>query len=261
MNTSEEILRKQIAEASRLFVKPHDDRDWGFHGIWDGNFLKKYSMNRFIGHKGIIPIKGTELLLKFPSEEIESGQLIVYDSFTDANGTVITSHTTDSNHTYSDHGTPVAEIQSNELQTTSTADQILFIDTSESDCIVRLKFNNKSADVSWSVRLYLRHTGISDHIQIQASHGTPSQLVLNETDGGVGTTHDSVNVTIDNNTYYILYAKMIGNLITGELRDNDENILASVSGEITFNQTETEHGFYLAQSTAIFIDDFKIIKN
>ena len=67
MEVAEEIERQSIADSGRVFVLPHSDINWGFLGIWDNNIERRYAMNKYIGHKGSVPIKGIEYLLEFPA--------------------------------------------------------------------------------------------------------------------------------------------------------------------------------------------------
>ena len=68
MNPTTELSRQRVAQAGRVFVLPHSDIDWGFLGIWDGDFVRRYSFNRYIGHTGNIPIKGIEYIHELPLE-------------------------------------------------------------------------------------------------------------------------------------------------------------------------------------------------
>lgn len=64
LNRTQELYRQSIAETiNKLFIIPHIDFLWGFFGIWDVNFERKYSFNRFISHDSSITIKGNEYLL------------------------------------------------------------------------------------------------------------------------------------------------------------------------------------------------------
>lgn len=66
LEITEEMARQKISDAGKIFIQPHDDVDFGFLGIWDGDIERQYSLNRYIGHKGTIPIKGIEFLHEFP---------------------------------------------------------------------------------------------------------------------------------------------------------------------------------------------------
>ncbi len=66
----EEMQRQLIANAARIFVLPHRDTSFGFLGIWDKNIERKYSLNRYIGHRGTVPIMGIEYLLEFPADTV-----------------------------------------------------------------------------------------------------------------------------------------------------------------------------------------------
>lgn len=56
----EEYLQR-IAETDYLiFVFPHSDFSWGFFGIWKTDYDRQPPFDRFIGHKGMLDIKGDE---------------------------------------------------------------------------------------------------------------------------------------------------------------------------------------------------------
>lgn len=64
LNKKQEIYRQSIAESlNNLFIFPHIDFMWGFFGIWDENFERRYSFNKYIGHDSVIVIKGSEMLI------------------------------------------------------------------------------------------------------------------------------------------------------------------------------------------------------
>jgi len=71
-----EAFRQEISEEEILFCMPHTDVNWGFFGIWDGDFLRQYSFNKFFGHKGIVAIKGIEMLKEKP--QYYTGEGTVY---------------------------------------------------------------------------------------------------------------------------------------------------------------------------------------
>lgn len=73
LSGASEIGRQQVNEASKVFVLPHSDVNWGFLGIWDGDFKRRYSFGRYIGHKGMIPIKGIEYVRYIPTEFAAGG--------------------------------------------------------------------------------------------------------------------------------------------------------------------------------------------
>jgi hypothetical protein len=54
----DEVSRQAISEAKKVYVFPHIDSNFGFLGVWDKEFERKYSFNRFFAHESIIPIKG-----------------------------------------------------------------------------------------------------------------------------------------------------------------------------------------------------------
>lgn len=62
IESSYEEMRQRIAEADSIFVIPHIDFEWGFFAIWDGGYKREYPWDRFLGHKGLIKLRGTELL-------------------------------------------------------------------------------------------------------------------------------------------------------------------------------------------------------
>lgn len=64
-----ELLRQDIADSKTVFVLPHNDQNWGFHGMWDGDLLRKYAFGKYIGHKGVIGIKGIEYIYELPTSE------------------------------------------------------------------------------------------------------------------------------------------------------------------------------------------------
>jgi hypothetical protein len=62
MDAENEGMRQKIAEGDRLFVIPHRDFSWGFFGVWDDGFERRYPWNKFLGHAGTVLIKGIEFL-------------------------------------------------------------------------------------------------------------------------------------------------------------------------------------------------------
>lgn len=71
--TAIEIYRQEISEYTALFCIPHRDVSWGFLGIWDENFERSYSFNKFFGHRGVIKIKGIELFTHKPIYQSDGG--------------------------------------------------------------------------------------------------------------------------------------------------------------------------------------------
>ena len=66
---TDELLRQSIADSKTIFVLPHNDQNWGFHGMWDKDLERKYAFGRYIGHKGVIPIRGVEFIYELPTSE------------------------------------------------------------------------------------------------------------------------------------------------------------------------------------------------
>jgi len=87
LSKEDELKRQKINEADMLFVLPHKDSSWGIKGQWDGDFYRRYPWDRFKGHTGNTPIKGSEFLLTQPRWDsdtntlyIEEGNLILPSS-------------------------------------------------------------------------------------------------------------------------------------------------------------------------------------
>lgn len=62
MTKQNEKYRQRISEANNVFVIPHIDFMWGFFAKWTNEFLRKYTMKRYIGHDSEITLMGNELL-------------------------------------------------------------------------------------------------------------------------------------------------------------------------------------------------------
>jgi hypothetical protein len=263
MNISEETLRKQIAEASRLFVKPHDDVNWGFHGLWDGNFFKKYSMNRFIGHKGIIPIKGTELLTKAGTElidNISAEELLVLDTFTDTPSTDIESHTSDSGHSWKEDagGARIdaagAELDTFGVQWRGVVEDIV------ANAIVQCDFRC-TAGASWDAGLMLRRKSNEDYIKASINMGITDDLTIDEIIESPFSSNNIATVSgpgLSNSTVYTLYAEVNGTSIYIAVKNSSGAILVSASATTSFNLTEDDYGMVFGVSSAFFADDFQI---
>ena len=69
-----EEYRQLISEAEMLFCIPHMDFAYGFLGKWmDDNFERNYIFGQYVGHSGVLAIKGQE----YVNQEL-AVQLIVY---------------------------------------------------------------------------------------------------------------------------------------------------------------------------------------
>lgn len=94
INAEYEVYRQIISESEVVFCIPHKDVSWGFLGYWDDDFIRGYAFNRFIGHKGIIAIRGMEYIYNKP--QLQSGDQVIYyvtddsgDTITDDSGTIL----------------------------------------------------------------------------------------------------------------------------------------------------------------------------
>lgn len=62
MNKEFESIRQRIIEMNTIFVIPHIDFGWGFFGTMMDSYRREYPWDRYLGHKGVISIRGKELL-------------------------------------------------------------------------------------------------------------------------------------------------------------------------------------------------------
>lgn len=76
MEAATETKRQQINDADLLFCIPHKDSSWGILGQWEGDFSRRYPWDRFKGHTGAIPIRGSEFLLLAPTWQADTGESI-----------------------------------------------------------------------------------------------------------------------------------------------------------------------------------------
>jgi hypothetical protein len=79
MNPENELKRQIISEADLLFCIPHKDSSWGFVGKWDGDYDRRYSFDKFIGHTGVIPIIGAEYIMNSPTYKTDGGLIYIED--------------------------------------------------------------------------------------------------------------------------------------------------------------------------------------
>ena len=73
LDASFELARQGLSEASRLFLVPHSDVNWGFHCIWDDDFFRRYALGRYIEHKGSVKLRGMEFVHSHPTQFSSSG--------------------------------------------------------------------------------------------------------------------------------------------------------------------------------------------
>lgn len=70
ISVQSEYYRQLIYQSSIIFMVPHDDINWGFFGIADQDFERKYSFNRFFGHSGFIKIMSQEFIYLIPNNVV-----------------------------------------------------------------------------------------------------------------------------------------------------------------------------------------------
>ncbi len=61
-----EFLRQEISQNKIVFCIPHTDTTWGFRCFWAEDFFRKYSFNKFFGHRGTIVLEAEEYIYDIP---------------------------------------------------------------------------------------------------------------------------------------------------------------------------------------------------
>jgi hypothetical protein len=72
LNDSDETIRQSISESDIILCVPHNDSGFGFLGIWDEDYYRKYTFGRFQGHSGSVVIKGIELVTNKPTNQVDT---------------------------------------------------------------------------------------------------------------------------------------------------------------------------------------------
>ena len=67
LEKTDEVLRTTISEAGHLIFFPHMDEDFFSNVVWDREFERRYA-EVFVGHIGIIPLRGLELVREKPTD-------------------------------------------------------------------------------------------------------------------------------------------------------------------------------------------------
>lgn len=73
-----EVYRQKIAAAQIVVCIPHKDISFGFRCIWNKDFSRKYFHNRFLGHSGIISLKGTQFITSMPTVQSTEEALYIF---------------------------------------------------------------------------------------------------------------------------------------------------------------------------------------
>ncbi len=74
-----EIYRQKIAAGQSVVCFPHNDVAFGFRAVWDKDFERRYFRGRFLGHAGIISLKGTQFITSLPTVQATTETLYLFD--------------------------------------------------------------------------------------------------------------------------------------------------------------------------------------
>lgn len=73
LNPVQEKVRAEMAGSSAMFFFPHQDSRFAQKVIWDKGFDRKYFNARYLGHTGIVSLKGVQLMQKQPTDIVGVG--------------------------------------------------------------------------------------------------------------------------------------------------------------------------------------------
>lgn len=200
-----------------------------------------------------------------PSSQAAAGGIVVYDTFTDTDATVLSSHTPEKCPAGSTWGggttTTDDKIYSNELRGLrgSLTGGHCGIETGVADCIITATV--KPHSVSGGIGYFWRLPGIKVRCNTAAYSVSYSDTqsyylicvnsnldkfhILEKASGNTWTERASASVTMDASTAYVIKATLSGSTITATLDGANEISYASA----TSNQTSTIHGVHPASDS------------
>jgi len=198
---------------------------------------------------------------------------VVYDSFTDATSTPLTSHTTDTGQTWSLQVDPVFTIQNASTFPTATgtvanlgngstqSGEFAYVESGIADVDIECYVRTGNSPSNKFPGIVFRHS--TGENALIAAIGTDDVLYLQKMETGVITDENTVNVGFDVGFLeeYKLRVVAIGSAITVTLTCLSGSaggcVTVNLSDVITFNQTETKHGIYGRDLTDQY-DDFTV---
>lgn len=204
-------------------------------------------MQRPLDLRRLVPLGGFRAfgsLTKYP---------LVFDSFTDANGTAITAHTPNISPAAWGNTAGAFNIQSNQANVASLAGGLALasIDTGVADCTIEAACVIKSGGQS-SIAFRVQDSTNFWSANLKDDATTGLRLLLFT--GGAPVLNESVNMTITAGQTYALKVVLLGSQIDiyvdGALVKQKTNATGA---------TRTKHGIY-AQATATRFDNFQITR-
>jgi len=73
LNPVQEKIRTEMSGANAMFFFPHEDSRFAQKVIWNKGFDRKYFHDRYLGHTGIVSLKGVQLMQKQPTDIVGVG--------------------------------------------------------------------------------------------------------------------------------------------------------------------------------------------
>ena len=182
---------------------------------------------------------------------------LIYDTFTDTNGTAIASHTIAPTNTPSATWANSAagwQIQSNKLKLVSGGDVWCYVNAGVADCTIEADLTTATTGDSY-LGIVLRYTNTSNFWNVQARiDGGGNRWLITEIASGSATTRATGGTTANATTYQV---KIVLSGTTITLYVN--GVLTASYASATSNQTATRFGAYNNSSFATpTLDNFKV---
>lgn len=174
----------------------------------------------------------------------------VEDTFTDTNGTALTSHTpdTDTVGTGWEAVTNLFDIQSNKATTNSGSDNVAVIDSGQADCTIRVTANYDTSNKYPAIMF--RVTDADNMWYAQNTNQLTFEMV--ERTGGSNTSRASVSKSFSGGVDYDYDVILSGNSITAHIDGGSEITYSSA-----VRNTVTKHGIRAFQTETVF-DNFSV---
>lgn len=181
--------------------------------------------------------------------------VLLTDTFTGVDGTVLTSRTADTGQSYTAIFAPAPVLAGDKLRSGGSNSSAV-ADVGVADCTVTIDYTYATGELFSG--LLLRATNSSNYWRLSYNQAAAPQWVLQERNGGANTTRATGTLLLVNGQTYQLKAVLSGAAITFYI--DSVQILTYASA--TFNQSVTRFGPFLHNiATNARMDNFQVTTN